>query len=79
MTIATKLLLCFASGLPVEAQTLDGDGVSGELVSLTATEAGVLVDGESRILRINRQFPAHYRQAVEEYLKKLAERTAPQR
>jgi len=28
---------------------------------------------------INRQFPAHYRQAVEEYLKKLAERTAPQR
>jgi hypothetical protein len=27
---------------------------------------------------INRQFPAHYRQAVEEYLKKLAERTAPQ-
>ncbi len=28
---------------------------------------------------INRQFPQHYRQAVEEYLKKLAERTAPQR
>lgn len=26
---------------------------------------------------INRQFPAHYRQAVEEYLKKLAERKAP--
>lgn len=52
MTIATKLLLCFASGLPVEAQTLDGDGVSGELVSLTATEAGVLVDGESRILPV---------------------------
>ena len=28
---------------------------------------------------INRQFPPHYRRAVEEYLKKLAERTAPQR
>lgn len=28
---------------------------------------------------INRQFPQHYRQAVEEYLRKLAERTAPQR
>ncbi len=26
---------------------------------------------------INRQFPAHYRQAVEEYLKKLAQRKAP--
>ncbi len=28
---------------------------------------------------INRQFPQHYRQAVEEYLKKLAERSAHQR
>lgn len=28
---------------------------------------------------INRQFPAHYRQAVEEYLKKIAEREAPTR
>ena len=28
---------------------------------------------------LDRQFPAHYRQAVEEYLKKLAERPAPQR
>ncbi|MBX3436876.1 MAG: hypothetical protein KF861_05235 [Planctomycetaceae bacterium] len=28
---------------------------------------------------INRQFPQHYRQAVEEYLQKLAERAAPRR
>lgn len=28
---------------------------------------------------LDQQFPAHYRQAVEEYLKKLAERPAPQR
>ena len=28
---------------------------------------------------LDRQFPPHYRQAVEEYLKKLADREAPKR
>jgi hypothetical protein len=42
----------------------------GRLPAKEATEARNL---------INRQFPQHYRQAVEEYLRKLAERTAPSR
>ena len=50
------------------------------LMQLTAKEGwGNLPDRAQATAKemINRQFPAHYRQAVEEYLKRIAQRPAP--
>ncbi len=52
----------------VDRTELSGRGKWGELPPKAQEKARNM---------INKQFPAHYRQAVEEYLKKLAERTAP--
>ncbi|MGE0376674.1 MAG: hypothetical protein AB7Q45_14790 [Planctomycetaceae bacterium] len=54
----------------VDPRDLGGGANWGNLPDKAKTDAKNL---------INRQFPQHYRQAVEEYLKKLAERPAPQR
>jgi hypothetical protein len=69
---------------PMEDSQLGGQKGPGEVDRKDLGETdkwGGLPDKEKAEAKnlINRQFPPHYRRAVEEYLKKLAERTAPQR
>lgn len=69
---------------PMQDSQLGGQSGPGEVERKDLGEEdkwGGLPDKEKAEAKnlINRQFPPHYRQAVEEYLKKLAERTAPQR
>ena len=53
MTTTAILLWSLTGALPVEAMTLDGDTVAGELVSLTRNETVIDVAGETRSLSLD--------------------------
>ncbi|MCA9073786.1 MAG: NPCBM/NEW2 domain-containing protein [Planctomycetaceae bacterium] len=51
-TITISTLLCLW-GLPIDASLLDGERLSGELQSVSSTEAVLVVDGENRTIPLS--------------------------
>ena len=52
MNLTATLLLSFVGALPVEATTLDGAAVSGELSALTAQSATIVTEGTAAELPV---------------------------